>query len=64
MQSIAKLETQIDQLVIAFSREEEGELPSQSENDLERQYLIRSFNVPITFSKQMIMILENETIME
>ena len=32
-QSIAKLETQIGQLATAFSRREEGKLPSQPENN-------------------------------
>ena len=54
MQSLTELEIQIDQPAIAFSREKEGELLSQSESNPQRQYLAKSFNVPIISSNNQV----------
>ena len=64
MQSLAKLEIQVDQSVITISGKEKGELPSQPESKPEGYYLAKSFHVPINFSEQSIMTLENEMIIE
>ena len=63
-QFLTKLEIQIDQLAFSFDREEDGELLSQSESNPEEQYLAWSFNVPIILSKQSIITLENEIVIE
>lgn len=50
-QSIAKLETQIGQLATAFSRSEEGKLPSQPINNPKGQYMTESSTGLETFSE-------------
>ena len=45
-QSINNLMDQTDQLLIKLNREEEGELPSQPESNLEGPYLAQNFNDP------------------
>ena len=65
-QSIAKLETQIDQLVTAFNRREEEKLPSQPVSNPRRQYMAESSNTHETFSEhaKSIMILRNGKLIE
>ena len=64
MQSLTELEILIDQPAIAFSREEESELPSRPKMIIKGQYLARSFNILVTFSEQSIMTFENKMVIE
>ena len=64
-QSIAKLETQIGQLATAFSRREEGKLPSQPINNPKGQYMAESSIGPEIFFEHVksIMTLRSEKIL-
>ena len=62
--ALTELETQVSQLAITLNREEEGELPSLSESNLEGPYLNENFNSPTLYPEQSKGTLENKLVIE